>query len=274
MINALSIDLEYWWSIELLSGYHLEQRDDLVYESIYPMLNLLDKYNTNATFFVLGSLAERYPELIEEIYSSGHEIASHSYSHKTLYELGATDFEKELRRSKNLLYRYNPIGFRAPSFSIDNSTRWALDILVKCGFKYDSSIFPMKTMLYGVANAPLCIYKPSNKDITQNDSNGKIIEFPLTVLKIGNLNIPLAGGFYLRAMPFWCMKQGIKRVNRERPAVVYIHPWETYPEIPRVNVSLMSKFITYHGISNALKKFESLLRVFKFKAIKDVLDEI
>jgi len=274
MINALSIDLEYWWSIELLKGHVPDEINDFVYESAQPLLNLLDKYNIKATFFVLGMLAERYPELIEDIYYRGHEIASHAYSHRTLYDLGEQGFEEEIIKSKKILNKYDPIGFRAPSFSIDNNTRWGLQILKNNGFKYDSSIFPIKTMLYGVPDAPLCIYRPSKEDISQHDPNGGITEFPLTVLDIGRLNLPISGGFYLRFLPLRLLKLCMHQINKKRPAIVYVHPWETYSGIPRINVSPSSQFITYHGISNALAKLESLLIEFKFNTVRDVLDEV
>lgn len=274
MINALSIDLEYWWSIELLNGYVPDKINDLVYESVQPLLNLLDKYNIKATFFVLGMLAEKYPELIEDIYHRGHEIASHAYSHRTLYDLGEQGFEDEIIKSKKILYKYDPIGFRAPSFSIDNKTRWAFRILKNCGFKYDSSIFPFRTMLYGVPGAPLCIYRPSEEDVSCHDENGGITEFPLTVINMGRLNLPISGGFYLRILPLRLLKRCLHGVNKERPAIVYVHPWEMYSEIPQIDIPLFSRFITYYGINNALAKLESLLIEFKFNTIRDVLDEV
>lgn len=273
MINALSIDLEYWWSSEFLKKYLPEEKEDLIIESLEPVLSLLEKYNTNATFFVLGMVAEKYPEIIEQIHEMGHEIASHAYSHKTLHELGKEGFEDEIKKSIKLLSKYNPVGFRAPTFSVDNNTRWAFDILEKYGFKYDSSIFPIKTMAYGVPNAPLNIYKPSKDDVAKHDPNGKIIEFPLTVVRIGK-NIPIAGGFYLRVLPLWFLKWGIKKVNQNNPAIVYFHPWETYSRIPRLKAPLSSRFICYYGIETALKKIKGLLEEFKFKPVKDVLQEM
>lgn len=258
-----------------MKGHVPYKRTDLVYESTRPLLGLLDKYNIKATFFVLGMLAEKYPELIEDIYHRGHEIASHAYSHRSLYDLGKLGFEEEIIKSKKILDKYNPIGFRAPSFSIDNETRWAFQILKKHGFKYDSSIFPIKTMLYGVPGAPLCIYRPWKEDVSRHDSNGEITEFPLTVMEIGRFNLPISGGFYLRILPLQLLKRCLHRVNEERPVVLYVHPWETYPGIPQIkNISPFSRFITYYGINNALAKLESILNEFKFNTIRDVLDEV
>ena len=277
MVNALSIDLEYWWCSEFLKKYLPEDKnelDDLIFDSLYPLLELLDRHNTKATFFVLGMVAEKYPQLIEEIYKKGHEIASHAYSHTTLYELGKEKFEEEIRKSLDIIGKYNPIGFRAPSFSINNSTKWAFEVLEKYGFRYDSSIFPVKTMLYGVPNASLCIYKPSKDDVAKHDPNGQIIEFPLTVFRCLGKNIPIAGGFYLRVLPLRFLRFGINRVNRDRPAIIYIHPWETHSQTIRLKMPLFPRFVTYYGIDSALKKLEALLKELKFKPIRELLDEI
>jgi len=271
--NALTIDLEYWHSPELIRGFAPEKRDDLIVEMTTPILKILDRFGVSATFFVLGEVAEKYPDLVEEVYSRGHEIASHAYSHRTLHELGRDRFKDEMCRSVRLLRKITrepPIGFRAPSFSIDNSTRWAFDVLRRYGFKYDSSIFPVKTLLYGVPDAPLTIYKPSAENVSENDPNGTVIEFPMTVFEYTR-RIPIAGGFYLRTLPLSVLKKMIGRVNEERPAVIYIHPWEIYPLMPRLKLSLSSRFITYHGIKSTREKLEGLLEHFRFAPAREVL---
>lgn len=272
--NALVVDLEHWYSPELLKDYLPDQNIDQDIESVRPLLELFKKHNVKATFAILGSVAEKHPELIKEIYSQGHEIASHAYSHKMLHELGKEGFEEEIKKSVELLSSITgerPIGFRAPSFSIDNSTKWAFEILEKYGFKYDASIFPAKTMLYGEPDAPVFIYKPSEKDVTKNDPSGNIIEFPMTVLKFGK-NIPIGGGFYMRVLPLWFLKFGIKYINRERPAIIFIHPWELYPKTPRLNLSLFSRFVTYYGINSNFRKLESLIKIFNFTSIYSILN--
>lgn len=273
MKNALVIDLEHWYSNEFLTEYLPSEKVDQDVEAVKPILDLLDKYNVRVTFCVLGTFAERHPELVKYIYDKGHEIQSHAYSHKTLHELGKNAFEEEIKKSVNLLESITgekPVGFRAPSFSIDNSTKWAFEILEKYGFKYDSSIFPIKTMLYGEPKAPVDIYKPSKNDVTKNDPNGNIIEFPMTVLKLG-VNIPLAGGFYLRVLPLWFLVAGIRQINKTRPAIIYIHPWETYPKTPHLKLPLFSRFVAYYGINSSLSKFESLLKKFDFGSVKEIL---
>lgn len=273
MINALSIDLEYWWSIEFLRSYSLEKKNDYIIESLNPIMELLDSYDIRATFFVLGEVAEKYPELIEKIYEGGHEIASHGNSHTPLFDLTYGQFEEEIRQSKKILGKYHPIGFRAPSFSINNDTRWALEVLKKNGFTYDSSVFPIKTSLYGVPDAPLTIYQPSLDDITRHDPNGQIFEVPLTVLKIGR-NIPVSGGFYLRAIPTSFLIWAINQINQKRAAIIYFHPWETYPETPKIKMPLTNEIITYYGINRTLTKLEYLFKNFKFSPIEELLYEI
>ncbi|AKB45786.1 polysaccharide deacetylase family protein, PEP-CTERM locus subfamily (plasmid) [Methanosarcina sp. Kolksee] len=274
MKNALVIDLEHWYSNEFLIDYLPSEKVDQDLEAVKPILDLLDKYNLRVTFCVLGTFAERHPELVKYIHEKGHEIQSHAYSHKTLHELGKDAFEDEIIKSVNLLESITgekPIGFRAPSFSIDNSTKWAFEVLGKYGFKYDSSIFPIKTMLYGEPKAPVNIYRPSKDNVTKNDPNGNIIEFPMTVLNFG-INFPLAGGFYLRVLPLWFLIFGIKYINKKRPAIVYIHPWETYPKTPRLKLPLFSRFVAYYGINSSLLKLEGLLKEFHFTNIKEILD--
>ena len=281
MQNAFTIDLEDWYHPEFVTQFvPAHQRKDQIEEAVKPLLQLLDKYNVSATIFVLGHVAERHPELIEKIYNEGHEIASHGYSHKRLHELSKEKFEDDLRKSTTILesiIKDEIIGFRAPSYSIDQDTAWALDILENLRYKYDSSVFPLrfrKKSLYGVRNAPLYPYSPSKEDITKEseDENRKIIEFPLSVVKLAGLKIPVAGGAYLRLFPAWLLRLAIKKINKEkRPAIIYVHPWETYEKTPRIKLPFPYSQITYYGIGSSLKKIESLLRNSKFGTIRDVL---
>lgn len=274
MINALSIDLENWWCNEFLTDYLPLNKECQIAESLTPLLELLDKYDTQATFFVLGEVAEVHPELVEEIFEKGHEVACHAYSHQTLFKLGKEGFEEEIKRSMKILDKYNPIGFRAPSFSVNNTTLWVFDILEKYKLKYDSSIFPIQTELYGVPNAPLHIYRPSKIDVAKIDMEGKIVEFPLTVLRYAGLNIPVAGGFYLRALPLWFLIRAIRHVNIERPAIIYIHPWEIYPETPRISAPFKSRFIANYGINSAFRKLEILVKDFDFTSVREILNDV
>ncbi len=279
MNNALSFDLEYWYSAEFVSR-HLPsgfRGEDGVMESVTPILELLARYNTRATFFVLGTVAERYPDLIGDIFKRGHEIASHGYSHRMLHDLGREEFAREIDKSVNLLESITgskPIGFRAPSFSLDNTTSWALEILRQYGFKYDSSIFPIKTPLYGMPDAPRYPYRPSPGDITRDAPDGDFIEAPLTVFRTMGANIPVAGGFYFRVLPLWFLKLALRRVNRSRPAIVYLHPWETLPSTPRLGtMPRWNRLVSYWGMNSALRKLERLLPEFDFKPLGELLLE-
>lgn len=281
MQNAFTIDLEDWYHPEFVTKFvPAHQRKDQVEDAVKPLLEQLDKYNVSATFFVVGEVAEKHPELIEKIYDEGHEIASHGYSHKRLHELGKEKFEDNIRKSANILesiIKERIIGFRAPSYSIDRDTIWALDILENVGYKYDSSVFPLrfrKESLYGIRNAPLYPYSPSKEDITNvsEDENRKIIEFPLSVVKFAGVKIPVAGGAYLRLLPAWFLRLAIKKINKEkRPAIIYVHPWETYEKTPRIKLPFPHSQITYYGIGSSLKKVESLLKNFRFGTVRDVL---
>ncbi len=278
MINALCIDLEPWYSAELLKDFVPDNKDDIedqIVESVTLVLDLLNKYQVKATFAVLGIVAEKHPELIRNIFENEHEIASHAYSHKTLYELGEEGFEDEVKKSVIILESITgrkPVGFRAPSFSLNNSTIWALKILQKYGFKYDASIFPFKTHLYGVPDAPINLYKPSNVVVAREDSQGEIIEFPATVVRL-LVNIPVSGGFYFRAIPLDILKWSIKTVNRTRPAILYIHPWEMYPLTPVIKkMPWQSRFLTYYARDRSLAKFEELLKTFKFAPVNRVIE--
>ena len=174
-------------------------------------------------------------------------------------------FRNEISKSCRLIKKITgekPIGFRAPTYSLNHGTSWALDVLKEFDFKYDSSIFPVDTGLYGVNSASLHPYKLSNS----------LLEFPPAVISFLGRRIPIAGGFFFRFLPLWFIKYGIKKMNKEgRPAILYFHPWELYSKTPRLSLKVSSKFVTYWGINSALKRFENLLKSFQFKPIKELL---
>ncbi|MBI4287641.1 MAG: polysaccharide deacetylase family protein [Chloroflexi bacterium] len=274
MLNALCIDLEYWFSAEEVRERAGDVADDQIVESTAPILELLDAYKVKATFAVLGAVGEKHPELVKAIHSKGHEIASHAYSHTPVYALGKEKFEDEIRRSVDQLSSLTggrPIGFRAPTCSINNRALWAMEILIKYGFKYEASLCPVWTPQYGVPGAPLGRYHPSLTDLSKEDSRTDILELPLTVINLG-VKFPVAGGFWLRAAPLWFSRWALTRVNRTRPGTLYIHPWETFRRTPRLeNTSLLDSFVLYYGINSTLKKFEAMLRTFQFAPIRRVL---
>lgn len=243
----LTFDLEFWHNGQFLKNNLPENREnlkDITTESTLPLLALLKKKNIKATFFVLGRVAEKHPEIVRKIYNEGHEIACHGYSHKILDELRPEEFEEEIKRSTNLLQNITgkkPIGFRAPNFSLNDKTKWALNILKNYGFKYDSSIFPFKAKLSGDA--------------------GKILELPVT-----------GGGFYFRLMPLWLFKILLKLARVKQPLILYFHPHEFYPFIPDIKLPFWKKKIKYFGVSRSLQKLEKLLNDFEFISIENFLN--
>jgi len=267
----LTFDLEFWHECDIIKNYLPESKEvlpDNVLESTLPLLELLESHNIKATFFVAGGVAEKYPELIKKIHSAGHEIASHGYTHRKLENLGKDEFEKEIRLSVDLLSELigkNPKGFRAPYFSLNNKSGWALEALENNGFIYDSSIFPLKTPLYGDSQAPVDIYK-----IT-----GKIIELPVAVRTVGPVRIPIAGGFYFRVMPFFIYKNFLKSVVSKRPVVLYFHPHELYGFVPQIKIPFWRKGIKFFGVKESFKKFEKLLKLedFEFTSAESFLKE-
>jgi hypothetical protein len=164
------------------------------------------------------------------------------------------------------------MGFRAPSYSLDNRTKWALDELEKAGYVYDSSVFPIKTPLYGESSAPLTPYHPSSKNIADRDNNQKLIEFPALVYPVLGLKIPAAGGFYLRFFPAFIIKGAIKKMNKTGyPAVLSFHPWELDPETPRLKLGLTKSFVTYHNLAATGEKLADLISTFQFTSFKNYL---
>ena len=265
----LTFDLEFWYECELIDKYLPENKNDLpdnILESTLPLLELLKKHNIKSTFFIVGNVAKKYPDLIKKIHQDGHEIASHSYTHKKLENLGKDEFEKEIRLSVDLFKRLigkSPRGFRAPYFSLDNRTKWALEVIEKYGFIYDSSIFPLRTFWYGNSGALLKIHKIS----------GKIIEFPVSIYERAKIRIPVAGGFYFRVIPFFIYKNLLRAVLKERPAIIYIHPHELYNFVPKIKIPFLRKELKFFGVKNSFKKFEKLLELkdFEFTSAENFL---
>lgn len=274
MINALAIDTEEWFHSELLGG---ERRPPFqVEEATRKVLGLLDRYRIKASFFVVGEVAEKHPDLIGSIVESGHEIGCHGFSHHPLWKLNMNLFREELKHfhsvMEGILGKIKIKGFRAPCFSLNNRTKWALEILVDFGYQYDASIFPVKlNPHYGVSGAPLCPYQISLKDVKKEDPASPLMEFPTTPLVLGKLRIPIAGGFYLRMFPLSFLHWGLSRINRNRPFLLYFHPWEGHVETPRLRLPLLNRFISYYGIDSALQKLEFLLNHFKFERVDKVL---
>ena len=272
---ALSFDLEYWWCSELLKDVHLEEKKEIIQEATTHVLNLLDKHHRKSTFFVLGSVAERYQDLIRLIHQKGHEIAAHGYAHSNIFDLNPQKFEEDLKKATEILTSLTserPVGYRAPNFSFDQCTNWAYDILKKWGYEYSSSVFPFKTKLYGLPNAPVSPYSPSRSDLLSHDPERKFIEFPATVLKVFGKNMPVSGGVYFRLLPVGFTKFALKTITKQRPAMFYLHMRDLHKNVPRIKrLSIEARIVHYYGLKNAAKKFENLLKHFEFKTVKETL---
>lgn len=272
--NIFTVDLEEWFVVEALSGRY--QRDDwgslpsLVVKNSLRLLDLLNSYNVRATWFVLGWCADRYPDLIQEIFASGHEIASHSYYHRRVDILGRDRFRKDTEMAINAILKATgvlPYGYRAPSWSINSSAPWAFETLAEMGFLYDSSVFPIKHDIYGWPDGPRHLFK-------MEFGNGHTLyELPATTFRAFGKNIPVAGGGYFRHSPYWYSKKLIETLNKAgQPAVFYIHPWEIDPDLPRIDgLSLTQRFRTYSSTAILRHKVERLLNDFSFTTASDYM---
>jgi len=274
LLNALSVDVEEYFQVsafsDVISTDSWEGFDGRVERSTLRLLDVFDHREAKATFFILGWIAQRYPSLVHEIHLRGHEVASHGHAHRPLDQVTPQAFREEVRGAKAFLEGLigEPVvGYRAPSFSITDNTRWALDVLCEEGFRYDSSIFPIHHDRYGIPDAPRFPY-------VIDLQGGTLSEFPpSTVALIGRTNLPIGGGGYLRLLPFWMTQWGLRRINRRerQPAMVYLHPWEIDPEQPRVQTRWLSRWRHYTNLDATEGRLDRLLREFRFGTIRTVL---
>ena len=267
----MSVDLEdFFCDLPFDTWSKYESR---VLKNTNKILHLFEKYEIKATFFTLGYIAEHFPDLIKEIDSKGHEIASHSYSHLDIRKTTEEEFENDIKKSIDILEKIigkKILGFRAPYFSIDQKSFWAMKILTKY-FKYDSSIFPVKTPLYGIRNAPRNIYKPNITNPIIEDSKSNLIEIPMATDRIPIIgNIPIAGGFHLRFLPYFYIKHGLKKINKNKNSFIfYIHPKDLDPQMPKIK---NYGWHYYYNLNGATRKFKKILADFEFTTVRDFLD--
>jgi polysaccharide deacetylase family protein (PEP-CTERM system associated) len=229
------------------------------------ILDILARHGVQATFFVVGWIAEKYPALVQTINRHGHEIGCHSYLHRKIYDLTPEEFREDTRRAKNILEDItgkSVSGYRAPSYSITKKSLWALDILEELGFEYDSSIFPIYHDNYGIPDAPRFEYKLPNNNMT---------EYPISTSLFMGRKIPVAGGGYFRLFPYWFTKMCLKTINirENRPFIFYLHPWEIDSNQPRMKrAKLLSKFRHYNNLNKTAERFTRLLEDFSFGPIQ------
>jgi polysaccharide deacetylase family protein (PEP-CTERM system associated) len=272
-INILSIDLEEWYHPEYVRHKAPFEKEEHITKSLNKTLDLLQEYHINATYFILGELAEKHPEIVEQITEKEHEIAFHGHDHEPLFKKNADLLKQEIEGFRSVS-NGKCIGFRAPSFSLSNKTKWALKVLDDAGYKYDSSVFPTKAPLYGVRGAPTSPYRPSMNDLTKENNKSGLWEFPLLVYALAGLRIPVAGGFYLRLLPTSIVKRAIKKLNKQgSPAVIFFHNWEIDPETPKMKIGHYKSFVTYHNIEEMEERLRNLLSVFKFTSFRDYMED-
>ena len=276
MKNALTFDVEEYFHAEAFAGVLRPEEwpglESRVVATTERILDILDREHVRATFFVLGWVAERYPSLVREIASLGHEIGCHGFGHRMIQHLTRSEFERDVRRAKSALEDasgHAVIGYRAPTFSVMRETLWSLSVLYEAGFRYDSSIFPIVHDRYGIPDAPRFPHR------LKTLNGGDLIEFPMsTVLMLGR-RVPVGGGGYFRIMPYSLTRRALRRINaRDRqPAMVYLHPWELDPDQPRLPVGPLTRFRHLVNVGKTEARLVRLLGDFAFAPAAEVLAE-
>jgi polysaccharide deacetylase family protein (PEP-CTERM system associated) len=242
-----------------------------VVANTHKLLDIFDEFHVSATFFVLGWVAERHPRLARSIVERGHEIASHGYAHRLVYDQTLVAFREDVRRAKQVIEDVSGAevgGYRAPSFSVTPRSLWALEILIEEGYWYDTSIFPVRHDRYGVPPSPRHAFRVRR-------GGGSLVEIPATTVQIGPLRFPVAGGGYFRILPYrWC-RWGIRHVNRaeRQPAVFYLHPWEIDPDQPRLPAGRLGQFRHYCNLHKTEPRLRRLLSEFRFGTVASLLGD-
>jgi len=237
------------------------------------IINLFDQHDIKATFFILGWVAERYPDIVRLIHDGGHEVACHGFSHQLIYKQDRQVFRDETKRAKHFLediINSEVIGYRAASYSITKKSLWALDVLTDLGFEYDSSIVPVYHDLYGIPGSPRAPH------IIKATNGKNILEFPPSTLALPGMNLLIAGGGYFRLYPYWFSRAALKWVNMhdKLPCNFYLHPWEVDPDQPRIQSKWFSRFRHYNNLSKCYSRLDKLLHDFEFTTAREVLHEM
>ncbi len=268
-MNAFTVDLEDWFQGLTSTNRQVDRWpvfENRVVPATQKLLRILAVHKVRATFFVLGYVADQHPDLIAKIRADGHEIAIHGYYHRFVYRLTPDEFSVELARSIEAVARITgeaPVGHRAPYFSINARTPWAFACLQAQGLRYDSSIFPTRNMLYGFPGAPRFPYRVDG---------AALVELPASTIRAGGVNWPIAGGFYVRALPYAVIRRAVAGLNAAgRPAIMYVHPWELDLGQNYRRVTLRERITHYHGRRGLEAKLHRLLADFHFTTISDLL---
>jgi len=273
VVNAMTVDVEDYFQVSafdrVVSREDWDTLPSRVIANTERLLRVLAEHEVRATFFVLGWVADRHPSLVSLIADLGHEVASHGYWHRLVYDQAPRAFRDDVRRSKDVLEAatgQRVEGYRAPSFSITSRSLCALDILIEEGFRYDASIFPIRHDRYGIPGSPRHPYRMPRR-------SGALVEVPGSTARIGAMNLPVAGGGYFRLLPYAWTRWGIARLNERerRPAVFYLHPWEVDPDQPRLQASALSRFRHYRNLDKTEGRLRRLLTEFRFAPLRHVL---
>jgi len=266
--HHFTVDVEEYFQVSAFEAYLPRERwDDFesrVALGVDRLLDLLARHSAGATFFVLGWVAERHPEVVKAIAGEGHEVASHGWEHRRVTQQTREEFRHSIRRTKQLLEDLvgaPVVGFRAPSFSIVPGREWALDVLIEEGYRYDSSLFPIRRRGYGYPAGradPHWLERPA----------GRLAEVPPATLRRFGVSLPAAGGAYFRMLPYMLVQKALQDCEcRGVPGTFYIHPWELDPEQPRLAVSWLSRARHYSGLDRTGLRLERLLSEFRFAAV-------
>jgi polysaccharide deacetylase family protein (PEP-CTERM system associated) len=273
VLNAMTVDVEDYFHVSVFDGVVPRARWDTlecrVEANTDRLLQIFADAGVRATFFVLGWVAARYPHLVRRIAAGGHELASHGFAHRLVYDLTPAMFRDDIRRSRQVIEDAGGVaveGYRAPSYSVTPRSLWALDVLIDEGFRYDASIFPIHHDRYGIPLSPRHPY-PLTREA------GSIIEAPASTVRWGPLNVPVAGGGYFRLLPYAWTRWGIDRINaaERRPAIFYLHPWEIDPGQPRLPAGLLSRIRHYRNLDQTEPRLRQLLGHFAFGPLRAVL---
>jgi polysaccharide deacetylase family protein (PEP-CTERM system associated) len=273
MRNALSVDVEDWFQVTNFERVIDREKWDLcesrVVPNVHRILDILSARDVKATFFILGWIAERQPQLVRSIHERGHEISTHGYSHIQIQQQSPQEFHEDVSKAIHILQDIlgeKIIGYRAPSYSIVPTTMWAWELLADLGIRYDSSVFPIKHDRYGAAGLPRFPFTIELKD------GKELVEFPLSSVRILGKNIPIAGGGYLRLYPYWFVRWAVRRINRQGyPVIFYLHPWEIDPHQPKQKVTFLKRLRHYTNIAATESKIQALIRDFQFSTVREVL---
>lgn len=273
VVNAMTVDVEDYFQVSAFEGRVCRTEwpafESRVCRNTERLLAIFEEAGVSATFFVLGWVAERFPDLVRRIRLGGHELASHGYEHRLVYELTPQQFRDDLRRAKAALESAAGVpilGYRAPSYSITRASLWALDVLVEEGYVYDASIYPIHHDRYGIPDWPRHVHRLDRPA-------GAIWELPGSTVRWAGMNFPIGGGGYFRLLPYGWTRLGIERVNASegQPAIFYLHPWEIDPGQPRIAAGGLTQVRHYGNLSKTETRLRRMLHQFRFGRVSDVL---